>query len=189
MAASAKSEPRTNLAIGERAPEWHVQYWTDGKARTLPDFRGKVVLLDFWGIWCHPCIGSLPSLERLKQKYEPRGVVFLSIHTPDETIDTIRRFLESKRFSLISGLDQGRTVNDAETAKRYGAKGYPTLVMIDRQGNLAFHSGIEPKEKVEAMKGLGKEMRLDESTMTESDFYRLWEAFYAREIDKVLNRP
>ena len=189
VAASAKSEPRTNLAIGQRAPEWHAQYWTDGKARTLADCRGKVVLLDFWGIWCNPCLSSMPSLDRLKQKYEPRGVIFLLIHTPDEEIGKIHRFLDLKKVSLISALDQGQAVNSGETAKRYGVKGYPTLVMIDRQGNLAFHSGIEPRERVEAMKAVGKEMGLNESTMTESDFNWLFEAFFDREIEKVLNRP
>ena len=164
VAAAAKTAPRTTLVVGQPAPEWHVRDWTDGKARTLANFKGKVVLIDFWGIWCHPCITSLPSLERLKQRYEPRGVVFLLIHTPDEEIDTIHRFLDSKQFSLISALDQGQAVDVGETAKRYGVKGYPTLVMIDRQGNLAFHSGVDPKERVEAMKDLCKEMGLDESS-------------------------
>ncbi len=75
------------------------------------------------------------------------------------------------------------------TAERYGVKGYPTLVLIDRQGKLAFHTGIAAKEGVAAMKALGKTMGLDESTMTEADFYRLWEVFFSREIEKVLNRP
>ena len=75
------------------------------------------------------------------------------------------------------------------TADRYGVRGYPTLVMIDRQGNVAFHSGIGTKEGVAAMKALGKEMGLDESTMTEADFHRLWEAFFSREVEKVLDRP
>jgi hypothetical protein len=63
------------------------------------------------------------------------------------------------------------------------------LVMIDRQGNVAFHSGIGAKEGVAAMKAIGKNMGLDESTMTEADFYRLWEVFFSREIEKILNRP
>jgi RNA polymerase sigma factor (sigma-70 family) len=189
VAAAPTTASRTTLVVGQPAPEWRVRAWTDGKTRALADFRGKVVLLDFWGIWCHPCISSMPSLERLRAKYEPRGFVFLLIHTPEEEIDTIHRFLDLKKLPLISARDQGRAVDDAETASRYGVKGYPTLVMIDRQGNLAFHSGIEPRERVEAMKAVGKDMGLEESTMTESDLNRLFEAFYDREIEKVLNRP
>jgi hypothetical protein len=122
----------------------------------------------------------------------------LSIHTPGEEIGKVRRFLDLKKASFISALDQGPGVDDnsrngptrnGTTANHYGVRGYPTLVMIDRQGNGAFHSGIGTKEGVEAMKALGKEMGLDESTMTESEFHRLWEAFFGREIDKVLKRP
>ena len=189
-AAPAIPEPP---AIGSPAPALQVAAWTDGKPRTLADYKGKVVLLDFWGIWCGACINGMPSLEHLKQKYEPRGVVFLSIHTPGEDIGKIRRFLEFKKSSFISALDEGRGKSDNSlngvTADRYGVRGYPTLVMIDRRGNVAFHSGIGTKEGVAAMKALGKEMGLDESTMTEADFYRLWEAFFSREVEKVLDRP
>ncbi len=189
-AAPAIPEPP---AIGSPAPPLQVSAWTDGKPRSLADYKGKVVLLDFWGIWCSACTNGMPSLEHLKQKYEPRGVVFLSIHTPGEDIGRIRRFLELKKSSFISALDEDRKKSDNSyngvTADRYGVRGYPTLVMIDRRGNVAFHSGIGTKEGVDAMKALGKEMGLDESTMTQADFYRLWEAFFSREVEKVLDRP
>ena len=180
-------------AIGRPAPPLQVVAWTDGKSRTLADYKGKVVFLDFWGIWCGPCVNGLPSLERLKQKYEPHGVVFLSIHTPGEEIARIRRFLDFKKAKLVSALDaslgNGDSSRNGVTADRYGVRGYPTLVMIDRRGNVAFHSGIGTNEGVAAMKALGEEMGLDESTMTETDFHRLWEAFFSREVEKVLNRP
>jgi thiol-disulfide isomerase/thioredoxin len=191
------SVPQTP-ALGQPAPPLQVAGWTDGKSHSLADYRGKVVFLEFWGIWCNPCINSMPSLERLKQKYEPRGVVFLSIHTPGEEIGKIQRFLDLKKATFISASDQGQAVDDKSrngptrngtTANQYGVKGYPELVMIDRNGNVAFHSGIGTKAGVEAMKALGKEMGLNESTMTEKDFYRLWEAFFGRAIDEVLKRP
>ena len=186
-AAPATPEPP---ALGRPAPPLQVVGWTDGRPRTLADYRGKVVFLDFWGIWCGPCVNGMPSLERLKQKYEPRGVVFLSIHTPGEEIGKIRRFLDFKKATIVSALDEGHGKADNSrngvTADRYGVRGYPTLVMIDRKGNVAFHSGIGTREGVAAMKALGKQMGLDESTMTEADFYRLWEAFFSREIEKVL---
>ena len=190
MATPASPEPP---AIGSPAPPLQVSAWTDGKPRSLADYKGKVVLLDFWGIWCSACTNGMPSLEHLKQKYEPRGVVFLSIHTPGEDIGRIRRFLEFKKSSFISALDEDRKKSDNSvngvTADRYGVRGYPTLVMIDRRGNVAFDSGIGAEEGDAAMKALGKEMGLDESTMTEADFHRLWEAFFSREVQKVLDRP
>jgi thiol-disulfide isomerase/thioredoxin len=180
-------------ALGRPAPPLQVVGWTDGKPHSLADYRGKVVFLDFWGIWCGACTSAMPSLERLKQKYEPRGVVFLSIHTPGEELGTIRRFLDFKKATAVSALDADRERHDNSyngvTADRYGVRGYPTLVMIDREGNVAFHSGIGTREGVEAMKALGKEMGLEESTMTPDQFQRLFEAFFSREVEEVLNRP
>ena len=189
-AARAVPEPP---ALGRPAPPLQVVGWSDGKPHSLADYRGKVVFLDFWGTWCGPSVKGIPSLERLEQKYEPRGVVFLSIHTPGEDIGKIRRFLDLKKSTLVSALDEahdpGDNARNGLTADRYGVRGYPTLVMIDRRGNVAFHSGIGTREGVAAMKALGKEMGIEESTMTEADFHRLWEAFFSREVEKVLDRP
>jgi thiol-disulfide isomerase/thioredoxin len=193
--AASKNRPARHapsLELGKTALDWKVAAWTDGKARTLADYRGKVVLLDFCGIWCSACINGIPSMERLRQEFEPRDVVFLSIHTRGLEIGKIRRFLEFKKTSMISALDDddGRRTNEYNgvTADRYGVQGYPTLAIIDRQGNLAFHSGIGIKEGVDAMKAVGKEMGLSESTMTEAGFHRLWEAYFSREIEKILDR-
>ena len=130
-------------------------------------------------------------MERLKQKFEPRDVVFLSIHTRGEEINKIRRFLEFKKTSMISALDadDGQQSNEYSgvTSDRYGVQGYPSFFIIDRQGNVAFPSG-GTTEGIAAMKVLGKEMGLNESTMTEADFHRLWEAYFSREIEKALDR-
>jgi thiol-disulfide isomerase/thioredoxin len=177
-------------AIGQPAPPLQVAAWTDGRPRSLTDYKGKVVMLAFWDIGNASCANGMPSLERLKQKYEPRGVVFLAIHTPGEPIGRIRRVLDFRKASLASALDERHGQGDAApigvTADRYGLKGYAGFVMIDRRGNVAFHSGIGTEKGVATMKALGKEMGLDESTMTQVEFYRLWEAFFGREIERVL---
>jgi RNA polymerase sigma factor (sigma-70 family) len=191
-AAKAARDRARPLALGTPSPEWDSGAWSDGRARRLADYRGKVVVLNFWGVWCGPCLGELPSLEKLRAKYEPRGVVFLTLHTPGKDEKTIGKVLEMKKASLLFAVDRGRNNDEFNingvTAGRYGVKGYPTLVMIDRQGKLAFHTGIDPKESVAAMKSLGGEMGLKESTMTEADFLRLWEVFFGREIEKILKR-
>jgi RNA polymerase sigma factor (sigma-70 family) len=192
-AAQAARDRTKPLALGTPAPEWEAEAWSDGRARKLADYRGKVVVLNFWGIWCGACLSELPLLEKLRAKFEPLGVVFLTLHTPGENEKTVREVLEMKKASLIFAFDRDRTRDEifepnGMTAERYGVSGYPTLVMIDRRGNVAFDSG-RPKEGVDAMEALSKEMGLDESTMTEVDFYRLWETFFGREIEKVLNRP
>jgi RNA polymerase sigma factor (sigma-70 family) len=193
-AAKAARDRAKPLALGTPAPEWESGVWSDGLSRKLADYRGKVVVLNFWGTWCAPCVEELPSLENLRAKYEPLGVVFLTLHTPGENEKTVRKVLEMKKASLIFAFDRDRKRDavferNGMTAERYGIRGYPTLVMINRQGNVVFHSGIDTKEGVAAMRALGKKMGLVESTMTEADFHRLWEAFFDREIEKTLNRP
>ena len=191
-AATPPSRP-SPPAIGQRAPELKVVGWTDGQARSLADYRGKVVYLDFWGMWCSPCVQEIPSLEQFRQKYGPRGLVILSVHTPGEELERIRRLFEFKKVSLLSALDERRKESDnplsGETAERYGIYGYPTMVLIDREGKVAWHGAHDVKEKVAAMKALGKEMGLDESSMTPEQFETLRVAWFGREIEKVLGRP
>jgi thiol-disulfide isomerase/thioredoxin len=179
-------------AIGQPAPELKVVGWTDGRSHSLSDYRGKVVYLDFWGIWCAPCIQELPSFMRLKAKFEPKGVVFLSIHSSGEDMERIRRLLELKKAFLLSALDEQRkdseAPRDGETARRYGIYGYPTMILIDREGKLAWHGADNVKEKIAGMKALGKEMGIDEATMTVEQFDRLREAAFSREIEKLLDR-
>ena len=74
-------------------------------------------------------------------------------------------------------------------ANRPDLEGSPTLVIIDRQGKLAFHSGIGAKEDIAAIKALARDFGLDESTMTDAELHRLWEAFFGAKIEKILNRP
>ena len=143
-AAKAKFARPRSLTLGTPAPQWESGVWSDGRTRTLADFRGEVILLNFWGIWCGPCLAELPSLDRHGAKYEPLGVIFLTLHTPGETEKTVRRVLERKTASLVFAVDRDRKNDEFDrnglTADRYGVRGYPTLVIIDRQGNVAFHS-------------------------------------------------
>lgn len=192
-APAAAPAPRRTLKIGEPAPEWSANGWTDGKPRALADLRGKVVFLDFWGDWCAPCLDALPSLERLRAKYEPRGVAFVSIHTPGGDPETIRKLFAFKKVALVSAVDEPRKPDDnsrnGATADRYGVGGYPTILLIDRDGKVAFPTdGAEFKAKVEEMKALGKSMGLDEATMTPDQFHGLFEAFFGREIERALER-
>jgi RNA polymerase sigma factor (sigma-70 family) len=195
-AARAARDRTRPLALGTPAPEWESGAWSDGRTRRLADYRGKVVILNFWGTGCVPSLGALLSLEKLRARFELLGVVFLTLHTPGEDEKTFRKVLEMKRASLIFAIDRDRK-RDADfdkngiTGERYGVRTYPTLVMIDRRGNVAFHSGgVGAAKGVAAMKALGKSMGLDvdKSKPTEADARRLWEAFFDREIAKVLNR-
>jgi hypothetical protein len=107
-------------------------------------------------------------------------------------MEQIRRLLELKKAPLLSALDEQRkgsdTARDGESARRYGIYGYPTMMLIDRQGKLAWNSADNVGEKIAEMKALGKEMGIDEATMTVEQFDRLREVAFSREIEKLLDR-
>jgi RNA polymerase sigma factor (sigma-70 family) len=140
--AAARSKPVLPLKTGQPAALWNVTGWTDGEARTLADFRGKVVALEFWGIWCSPCVNSLSFVDSERQRFSDRGVVFLSIHTPGDSLENIRKLYALKKVSLVSAVDEGHEddIGGGTTASAYGIRGHPTFVLIDRAGKIAFRS-------------------------------------------------
>jgi len=94
-------------------------------------------------------------LAKLKSEFEPRGVVFLSIHTPGESDQTIRRSLEFRKVPLLFAVDQDRHADDNDpagvTADRYRIRGFPSMFLIDRAGEigLSTRQGIQTFEVVE----------------------------------------
>lgn len=186
---AAKTNRPNKLAPGTPAPEWESGAWSDGRSRTLGDYRGKVVFLNFWGIWCGPCVHELPTLEKLRVKYEPPGVVFLSLHTPGETEKTVRKLLEMKKASLVFAFDVDRKKDDNNlggvTAERYGVGCYPTTMIIDREGKIAFSTN-DPSN-LPAMQQTVKEMGFDPKTINEEQVSRFIERLLDQAIDRVLN--
>jgi thiol-disulfide isomerase/thioredoxin len=181
---------RRSLTVGQFAPEWEVDGWSDGKSRTLRDYRGQVVLLDFWGIWCTPCVNELPIIARLKKKYEPRGVVFLAIHTPREDLKQIRKLLDYKKLEIVLAIDRTRGRDDNNingvTAEDYAIQGYPTVLLIDWVGKIAFPS--TDRVHLSAIEAMTTEMKLDPKASSEEQHTRVRERFLDEAIVNVLER-
>jgi thiol-disulfide isomerase/thioredoxin len=193
----AGGEPRpATLQVGAIAPDWDLKGWSDGKERRIADYRGKVLVLDFWGVWCGPCVSAIPSLQALAEKYESKDVVFLGIHTPDGEFDQIRKLKKLHDWTAPSGIDRGTSNADGSTSATYGIRGYPSLLIIDRHGKIAFHSGIAPKDRDAYMEEMGQlakangiawppNERAPQSEQEES-MSKLMQAMFSREIDRVL---
>ena len=102
---------------------------TDGtRSVRLADYRGKVVLLNFWATWCAPCIQELPSLQALQQRMP--GVVILAVSV-DEDPDAYHRFLSEHPLSFTTVEDSARRVNAL-----YGTSLFPETYVIDRNGTI-----------------------------------------------------
>jgi len=188
-----RAEP---LEVGAVAPDWDLKGWSDGKERKIADYRGKVLVLDFWGVWCGPCVSAIPSMQALAEKYEPRDVVFLGIHTPDGEFDQIRKLKKLHGWTSPSGIDRGTSNADGSTSTTYGIHGYPSLLIVDRQGKIAFNSGIEPKDRsvfMQEMSDLAKANGIDwppnenaPQSEQEESMSKHMQAMFSREIDRVL---
>lgn len=184
--ASPTPAPLGPAKLGRPAPPWQLTGWTDGENRALADYRGKVVLLDFWGIWCGPCVRELPSLERLRGKYEAKGVVFLGVHSPGEDVEQVRKFLVVKGITFPSGIDAGDLNTYGTTVERYGVTGFPTIVLVDRQGLIAFSS--HNPSYLDKYEAILTEHRLNPEKITLEQRVQMNELLLDREIERLVDR-
>jgi thiol-disulfide isomerase/thioredoxin len=139
--------------VGKTAPNLRGDFAVNGKAVKLSDLRGKVVLLDFWAVWCRPCVGAFPHLRKLRKQYGGRGLEIVGLTTyyrewhfhpvtkelsqgsplnRKQERHMLRRFAAhhqlKHRLMTMTPRDMGRAVS------AYQVKGIPTLVLIDRKG-------------------------------------------------------
>ncbi len=110
----------------------------DGQDVKLSDFRGKVVLVNFWAIWCGPCQEEIPELVTLYNNYRDKGFVVLGVSDPSDLKD-IKSFVAAHQMDYPIVIDQGPISDE------YNVVGFPTSVLIDRNGNIIKkYSGYSP---------------------------------------------
>jgi thiol-disulfide isomerase/thioredoxin len=124
-----------------------------GRAVRLSDYKGKVVLLNFWATWCPPCRAEMPDLIKAQREYRSRGLQVIGITYPPQTIGEVRRFIRKLKinYPIALGMKETKTLFDeSETL--------PLTIVIDRQGNV--HDRIEgillPEEFEQKIKPLLK---------------------------------
>jgi thiol-disulfide isomerase/thioredoxin len=126
------------------APEITVKDWIDEKPVTLAGLRGRVVLLDFWALWCTPCHAALPHIAEWQEKYEKRGLSVVALTEYRNTVNgrrvrTPQEVGELRNFKRGARLPFGFAVADTTaTADAYGVTTIPVAVLIDRRGVVRF---------------------------------------------------
>jgi len=112
--------------VGAAAKDFSLQD-SDRKVN-LNQFRGQVLVLNFWATWCPPCVEELPSLMNMQDRLRGRGVVVLGVSI-DVDQSAYHRFLKERNVNFLTVLDPEQKV-----AGMYGTSGWPETYIIDRQG-------------------------------------------------------
>lgn len=140
-APSAPASKPERLKDGEIAPDF-VSIDTQGQERRLSEWKGKVVVLDFWATWCGPCVSSLPHTQEVAHRYKDQGVVVIANCTSDsrKNFEKFVKANQSKYQDLIFTSDPHErgtpTFGERASSKLYGVSGIPTQFIIGRDGKL-----------------------------------------------------
>jgi thiol-disulfide isomerase/thioredoxin len=110
----------------------------DGKDVSLSEYKGKVVLVNFWATWCEPCKVEIPWLIEMQQKYGPKGFVILGIALDEEGKSVVAPYVAKERFEVNGQklpMSYKILIGNDEAADKFGGLfGYPTSVLISRDG-------------------------------------------------------
>ena len=119
------------------APDFTLRS-NSGKNLKLSEFRGQVVLLNFWASWCGPCRQEMPALEKLQKRYGKLGFTVLGVNVEEDSTQA-KRMLREIRVSFPILYDTQNTAS-----KLYQVSAMPTTVIIDRDGNMRYlHKGYK----------------------------------------------
>ena len=115
-----------------------------GQPVTLSQFKGNVVLVNFWATWCGPCQQEMPLLDQMYKKYKPAGFTLLGVNV-DKEAPAVKELLARKPVSFPVLLDPQNSVSRA-----YNVADMPSSVIIDRKGNVRYiHRGYRPGDENE----------------------------------------
>ncbi len=122
------AQSQTSNASFEPAPEVELKT-LGGEPLRLGDYRGRVVLLNFWATWCVPCRSEIPALGELNRDLQPRGFAVVGLSTSD-TPDLVKEFQKEVRMDYTVAL------GDEDVAAKYKVGVLPTTFVIDREGRI-----------------------------------------------------
>jgi thiol-disulfide isomerase/thioredoxin len=136
----AKNTEETSVkTLGQPAPEVAFKD-LDGTDATLGQYKGKVVLVNFWATWCDPCYVEIPWLIEMQQKYEAKGFTVLGIAMDEEGKSAVAPFLAKERFNVNGQklpMNYPIVIGNDNVADKFGGLlGYPTSFLISRDGKI-----------------------------------------------------
>lgn len=126
-----EADARTRVDVGLPVPPYSALS-IDGDTVSLAELTGKVVLLNIWATWCHPCRDEVPELQALHEKYSARGLALVGVSVDTDGADqAIREFMRDYKMTYPVWRDPGERVS-----AQFHTVGVPTTFLIDRGGVL-----------------------------------------------------
>jgi thiol-disulfide isomerase/thioredoxin len=111
----------------------------NGKAIDLGQFKGQVVMINFWATWCKPCRDEMPLLEDIYKKYKPMGFTLVGVNVEPDSKDAEAWLAKQKPVSFPIAFD-----TDSKVSKMYQVATMPSTVFVDRKGNIRImHRGYK----------------------------------------------
>jgi len=129
--------------VGSPAPDFQLND-LHGQAQSLQQYRGKIVLLNFWATWCKPCTKEMPAMQAAFDELRDQGLVVLAINELED-VQRVRDHIHSHHHTFHVLIDE-----DNQVANRYGVVGLPVTVFIDETGHIQKYvkGGLLTKELI-----------------------------------------
>ncbi|MBX5444813.1 TlpA disulfide reductase family protein [Sphaerobacter sp.] len=132
------------VETGKKAPNFELP-GLNGETIRLSDYRGQVVLVNFWATWCKPCQVEMPEFQAIYEKYRNDGFTILGVNQA-EPPELVRPYVEKGGYSWTFALDEKGKISE-----RYGVYGIPQSYLIDRDGKVVYMwLGIATQDSVES---------------------------------------
>jgi bla regulator protein blaR1 len=180
-------DPKPPIRPGQPAPPLTISHWLDGNRRTLEDFRGQVVVLQFWQLDSSDVQYVVPAIRQLQEKYQGQPVRFISIHRAEpDSEDLTRKLVEYTRkqnWQSTVAIDAVGKADKSATAHAYGIDDTPATVIVGANGLVASHvlsSGLD----------VGYELDIDDDEEVEAFLKQYYEsAGITWPLDENLSEP
>ena len=139
------------VSVEDEAPDFTLETLSGPNLR-LQEYRGQVVLINFWASWCGPCRQEMPILDRLHQRYEDAGFAVLGVNVEGKR-GPAEKIAKKSKVTFPVLIDKGQAVS-----KQYELEAMPSTVVVDRNGKVRYiHRGYKPGDEakyVEVVKQL-----------------------------------
>lgn len=134
QAIQERADKLSSSGVGATAPDFTLKT-PEGEEFSLSDYKGNVVLIDFWASWCQPCMVEMPNVIEQYNKYNDQGFEIIGVSL-DRNSEAWTSTIKEKEMDWVHGWDMADKENQGTVADLYGVTGIPHTVLLDKDGNI-----------------------------------------------------